>query len=60
MVKLMVLQSSEGFYTNGNIIPIIDKNDKLYKNTHSLSDKLGLTLKEIIILQKQISNLRKN
>ena len=56
----MVLQSSEDFYSNGNIIPIIDNNDKLYKNTSNLSDKLDLSLDEIVILQKQISNLRKN
>lgn len=56
----MILQSSEGFYTNGNIIPIIDNNNKLYWNISNLSTRLWLSLEEIIVLQKQISYLREN
>lgn len=54
----MNLQSSDAFYTNGNIIPVFDHYKNLYNNTSKFCEKLDLTYEDVMVLQKQISLLR--
>ena len=54
----MSLQSSDRFYTNGNIIPVFNNQNQIYDKTMKFCQELNIGYEDIIRLQKQVSFLK--